>query len=611
MKEFTHLRPVEPLPASSTRQTEGHARPPAHAVDTSIGSFQQRRHLLDVKDELAGLRRKLEKTERALESLSRILSLIPDPIEVVSPDYTVLFANRASRLLHENEALEGTFYYQSVMGLEEPPGPGECPIRRATDDDREAAYTAACDNGDVYEVAVTPIDLSDGRRAALCISKPVQTAAVTPEGTDRDEAGIEQGVGEAPAEEDDEEEKRILRRIAELSSSTLDRVLDQIGDGVLMANTAGDPILYNRAFRELTGYEESGPGPSRPAEVLSGILLSDRTAGASPAATFGELAARGEAGRIETGIIRTDGERVPVEMAVSRIPGESDAETVILVTLRDLRETSEIKDRLIGGPNTALAGKTIANLASRANHHLAPAIYQAGRLAQRVDLDLTTNQSIATIRNHLNLCHESIVMMMSLVRPPEPTPINMNHLISEVFSRSELAEELRRDNIEVVQRYDPGMVETMGCRVLLEQALANVIKNAREAAVRSANPGRRLIVLTEATPSTIAIRIIDNGPGIPAGLKEKIFDPLFSSKPTGRGNGFGLYFTREVVRRHDGTISVTSRPGQGARFEIRLPVRSPRGKRTCGDSIEDPRPGPGAADTNGGAADNSDSQPRP
>jgi hypothetical protein len=137
---------------------------------TSVDSIRQRRDLLVVRGELERVRRKLEKSERALESLSSILSLVPDPIEVVASDYTVLFANRASRLLHEDEQLEGSFYYRSVMGLDEPPK--DCPIRRAVEDDREAAYTAACDNSDVYDVAVTPIVLSDGRRAAMCYSKP-------------------------------------------------------------------------------------------------------------------------------------------------------------------------------------------------------------------------------------------------------------------------------------------------------------------------------------------------------------------------------------------------------------------------------------------------------
>ncbi|MCK5618553.1 MAG: PAS domain-containing protein, partial [Candidatus Krumholzibacteria bacterium] len=236
--------------------------------------------MIDVRNELENVQRKLARTERALESLSRILSLVPDPIEVVSPDYTVLFANRASRLLHDNDRLEGSFYYQTVMGLDEPPQ--ECPIKRAVEDDREAAYTASCENGDVFDVAVTPIVLADGRRAALSMSKPVvlgvaaeskpgdteesdevATATAPLPAGDADEKDLEDAC--EPTAGNEEEQIQILQRIAELSSLTLDAVLAQVTDGVLLANTNGQPILYNDAFTRLTGFGS----PSPEAAVLS------------------------------------------------------------------------------------------------------------------------------------------------------------------------------------------------------------------------------------------------------------------------------------------------------------------------------------------------------
>jgi signal transduction histidine kinase len=83
------------------------------------------------------------------------------------------------------------------------------------------------------------------------------------------------------------------------------------------------------------------------------------------------------------------------------------------------------------------------------------------------------------------------------------------------------------------------------------------------------------MVLTEASAKTITIRINDNGPGIPEDIQNKVFDPSFTSKSPGKGSGVGLYFTRVVITRHEGTIEVKSRPGEGATFIIRLPVRQP------------------------------------
>lgn len=338
----------------------------------SVDSIKQRRDLLVARGELERVRRRLDQSERALDSLSQILSLVPDPIEVVASDYTVLFANRASRLLHENEQLEGTVYYRSVMGLDEPPG--ECPIRRAVEDDRETTYTAACDNGDAYEVATTPIVLSDGRRAAMCYSKPVVVGVDVGETTggpvthDEDEttceplSGRAAAAGESPTVEgqladvsfdSEDDEKRILQRIAELSSSMLDAVLAQVKVGVLLTNARFEPILFNKSFRELTGFNGSDPSS------LPGILFPDRRAGTSQTAAIGDLVARTETGSLETDIVRGDGERVPVEMAVSRIPGKGEDDTVVLFTLQDLRETREIKDQLRVSLRQALAGITV------------------------------------------------------------------------------------------------------------------------------------------------------------------------------------------------------------------------------------------------------------
>jgi PAS domain S-box-containing protein len=531
----------------------------APASGTKVESIKRHRDVLETKGELEIVRRKLARAERALDSLARVLSSIPEPIEVVSADYTVLFANRASRLLHKNEQIEGTLYYESVMGLDKPPE--QCPIRRAVEDDREAAYTADCDNGDVYEVAVTPVVLSDGRRAAMCYSKSI-------------------AAGAAPREDDDNE-KRVLQRIAEMSSDTLDAVLEQISDGVLLAEAKGEPILFNQAFCELTGFDGSDAGS------LPGILFPDRASGTSSAAAITDFAVREGTEMFETAVTRKDGETVPVVIAVSRIPGRGEDDAVFLLTLRDFSETHEIKDQFIKALNLSLAGERIASLAHQVNNYLTPAFYHADKLAQRENLDRKTRQSVTIIQNYLNLCHESILMVLSLMRPAVPTVINMNHLISEVFSRHYLADELRLDNIEVVQRYDPSMVETMGYRVLLQQALANIIKNAQEAMAHAYGCGR-LMVLTEATSSTITIRITDNGPGIPEDIQDKIFDLLFTTKAPGKGSGVGLHFTQEVVARHGGAITVKSRLDEGATFEIRIPVRPP--EEAAAEVVEEAKP---------------------
>lgn len=67
----------------------------------------------------------------------------------------------------------------------------------------------------------------------------------------------------------------------------------------------------------------------------------------------------------------------------------------------------------------------------------------------------------------------------------------------------------------------------------------------------------------------------DNGPGIPKAIREKIFQPFFTTKPTGEGTGLGLSLSYDIVTKgHGGTLTLESVEGEGATFSIRLPAET-------------------------------------
>ncbi len=79
-------------------------------------------------------------------------------------------------------------------------------------------------------------------------------------------------------------------------------------------------------------------------------------------------------------------------------------------------------------------------------------------------------------------------------------------------------------------------------------------------------------IRTSVDKGTLTISVIDNGPGIPEEIKDKIFQPFFTTKPTGEGTGLGLSLSYDIVKAHGGTISVESEPGLGTTFTILLPT---------------------------------------
>jgi two-component system NtrC family sensor kinase len=71
----------------------------------------------------------------------------------------------------------------------------------------------------------------------------------------------------------------------------------------------------------------------------------------------------------------------------------------------------------------------------------------------------------------------------------------------------------------------------------------------------------------------ITIRVADNGPGVPADLRERIFEPFVTTKPPEKGSGVGLALCRALAQAHDGSLVLEETPGGGASFILRLPLR--------------------------------------
>jgi signal transduction histidine kinase len=125
------------------------------------------------------------------------------------------------------------------------------------------------------------------------------------------------------------------------------------------------------------------------------------------------------------------------------------------------------------------------------------------------------------------------------------------------------------------------------------RVLLNLINNAFYAVDKKAKQGTddykpEVIVSTKATPlpgglpagqagagfEGVQITVKDNGPGIPEQVREKIFQPFFTTKPTGQGTGLGLSLSYDIVKAHGGKISVDGNSGTGTVFSVSIPLSS-------------------------------------
>jgi signal transduction histidine kinase len=132
-------------------------------------------------------------------------------------------------------------------------------------------------------------------------------------------------------------------------------------------------------------------------------------------------------------------------------------------------------------------------------------------------------------------------------------------------------------NIKLETSYDPAVGIMNVVPQDLSRAFLNVVNNACYAAhQRTAEVGDgftpTVSVRTKDLGDRVEIRIRDNGNGIPPAVREKIFHPFFTTKPTGQGTGLGLSITHDiVVQQHKGELRVESEEGRYAEFVIVLP----------------------------------------
>ncbi len=105
----------------------------------------------------------------------------------------------------------------------------------------------------------------------------------------------------------------------------------------------------------------------------------------------------------------------------------------------------------------------------------------------------------------------------------------------------------------------------------LSQIFMNLCTNARDAMPE----GGVLTIEARSERGQAIVQVADTGMGMDRETLEKCFDPFFTTKPIGKGTGLGLSTAYGIVKSHDGTISVDSTPGAGARFRLRLPLARP------------------------------------
>ena len=174
-------------------------------------------------------------------------------------------------------------------------------------------------------------------------------------------------------------------------------------------------------------------------------------------------------------------------------------------------------------------------------------------------------QFVDVMEEEIQSSNKIITDLMDFVRirPPDIAPVQLDTLITRAIERAGL-----KDDINVITEIPSAPVKVWVDQDQIGRVLLNLIQNADNAMPG----GGEIKIRAKAGDGSVELEVSDTGHGIDEENLPNIFEPLFTTRA--KGIGLGLAIVNEFVRRHEGTIDVTSKPDVGTTFIIRLPVKS-------------------------------------
>ncbi len=337
----------------------------------------------------------------------------------------------------------------------------------------------------------------------------------------------------------------------------IETILERIATGVVSVDAAGRIGTINSAASRLLGLDGSVTG-----QPVGSVL---ERADLGPLATLLERARQedGETQAQEVAIVR-DGRDVHLAAVATALHGESGSSDARVLVFDDITP-------LIRAQKVAAWREVARRLAHEVKNPLTPIQLSAERLRRhfatapepaRALVDECTTAIVTEVESLKGLVDE--FSQFARMPPPKRVPTDLHTLVGSTLA---LYTGLFRD-VRIDCRYGDGLPPVNVDPEQIRRVIINLVDNAIEAMERRGQVN--VETLYDGTDHVARIVVADNGPGIPASEREKLFLPYYSTKR--RGSGLGLAIVRRIVVEHGGTIDVGDNSPRGTRFTIELPV---------------------------------------
>ncbi len=396
------------------------------------------------------------------------------------------------------------------------------------------------------------------------------------------------------------------RRIRSLERYN-ENIVQNLSSALLVVDTGGRITLCNAAAERILGAS---------ADRLRGQPVHEWLV-EGPAASLLE-SALGSARRFrgaEGTARRADGSQVPVGVSGAPLFDADGVRLGAVAIFQDLTEIKQLQRQVLQSEKMASIGQLAAGVAHEINNpmgfihanlfQMAEYVSDLRRIWEQVDALQKTalaqgSEELRARARELAAISEQVDVPFVLgdlakaVRESQEGSERIRHIVRDLrdFSHRDTEERIEADVNECLESTAQIVWPSMKQLVVLEKSYAelplipcypmqlkqvfmNLIVNAFQSIQARLDGGEgrgRIRLVSERRAGGIAVQVSDDGLGIPLEHQARIFDPFFTTKKVGEGTGLGLSTSFHIAERHRGTLSVESRPGEGATFTLFLPA---------------------------------------
>jgi two-component system NtrC family sensor kinase len=342
-------------------------------------------------------------------------------------------------------------------------------------------------------------------------------------------------------------------------------LVESASDAIVTLDANGRFTTVNQAAEIISGYRREELVGQWFAPMLSDDELPKALA-------HFQKALAGETGLFETQFYRKDGEGRTISVTYSTPQRDEE----VLCLIRDVTDQKMLQEQLIQSEKMSAIGQLVSGVAHELNNPLAGISAFAQLLLAEKRFPPDQRAAAETIYSEARRASRIVQNLLTFARQhkAEKGPAAINQVLDDTLELR--GYELRVRGIDVRREYDEAIPDTMGDAHQLQQVFLNLITNAEQAMERAEGSQHRLTVRTRRAGDAIRIEIEDTGGGVPPNLLERVFNPFFTTKPTGYGTGLGLSISLGIVREHEGRIWAENAAHGGARFVVELPIIAPR-----------------------------------